>query len=49
VIAKEKSDLVNSLDQIMDTLKDFNSMDREEVVNSIKKLVPEYKINSLQA
>lgn len=49
VIAKEKSDLVNSLDQIMDTLKDFNSMDREEVVNSIKKLVPEYQINSLQA
>ncbi|TAE64030.1 MAG: polysaccharide biosynthesis protein [Flavobacteriia bacterium] len=48
VIAKEKSDLVNSLDQIMDTLKDFNSMDREEVVNSIKKLVPEYQINSTQ-
>ena len=48
VIAKEKSDLVNSLDQIMDTLKDFNSMDRGEVVNSIKKLVPEYQINSTQ-
>jgi FlaA1/EpsC-like NDP-sugar epimerase len=49
VIAKEKSDLVNSLEQIMDTLKDFNSMEREEVVDSIKKLVPEYQINSTQA
>jgi FlaA1/EpsC-like NDP-sugar epimerase len=49
VIAKEKSDLVNSLEQIMDTLKDFNSMQREEVLDSIKKLVPEYQINSTQA
>jgi FlaA1/EpsC-like NDP-sugar epimerase len=49
VIAKEKSDLVNSLEQIIDTLKDFNSMEREEVVDSIKKLVPEYQINSTQA
>jgi FlaA1/EpsC-like NDP-sugar epimerase len=49
VIAKEKSDLVNSLDQIMDTLKDFNTMEREEVVCSIKKLVPEYQINSIQS
>jgi len=49
VIAKEKSDLVNSLEQIMDMLKDFNSMEREEVVDSIKKLVPEYQINSTQA
>jgi FlaA1/EpsC-like NDP-sugar epimerase len=49
VIAKEKSDLVYSLEQIVESLQNFNSMDREEVVTSIQKLVPEYQINDIQA
>lgn len=48
VIAKEKSELVNSLEQIVDSLKDFNSMDRDEIVVTIKKLVPEYQTNDIQ-
>lgn len=47
VIAKETSSLVYSFDDINDSLKDFNEMNREEVVAVFSKLVPDYKTNSI--
>lgn len=46
VIAKETSDLVHSFEDINNFLKNFNNMDREEVVTVLKKLVPEFIMNS---
>lgn len=46
VIAKETSNLFHSFDDITNFLKNFNEMDREEVVIVFKKIVPEFITNS---